>query len=311
MEDELIIQQNEYEKRSPNQNMLLWFDRYSNAYDELSETSTPLKSFSSLVIIKNEVKQRLENAKSSIEEFSKQLKSILIESDEIESGSELDHLHHNISMCCLLTFTSATFGNFMYGGLNMRKSRKEIESIRKESPEFLVHIKPLQEMVSEYTQKTNQKGTASLIMRIPKAFTLRFLADKLFYQKKALDILIERLLLFDYPSKVPSLTPIERDRFNKFLANTQRKSRSTPLELYEDIYSLIKRLETKKEDEFLFKKGKLVYSVAAETALDDHEDNDEQSFAKKWKKTPKNPKGVTKSWLEKKIKEVYEGVISS
>lgn len=311
MEDELIVQQNEYERRTPNKNTLLWYDRYSQVYESIAETSSPYEAFTKLVLIRNEIESQLERAKKSLEKFSEELKAILINEDELERGSELEQLHHNISLGCLLTFTSATFGNFREGGMNLKKSNKELQRIERDFPNEKHYTQPLEEIVREYLRETNQKGNRGLIQKIPKAFELRFLADKLTYQKTALDIHIQRLLLFDFPQKVPTLSLTERERLTKFLSEQQEKRNSTSIELFTDIYFLIKRLEQDKEEPHLFNsKGKLVYSVAAGIALDIHKDNPYNDFAKRWKKTEKNPNGVSKSWLEKKIKEVYEGVIS-
>jgi len=311
LEDELIVQQNEYERRRPEENIRRWFDTYSKMYEQLSETSSPIEAFSKLIIIKNEIELQLEQAKNALESFSKQLKAILIDENLLEHGSELEQLHHNISLSCLLTFTSSTFGNFMHGGTNMDKSKKEMKRIKKDFPDSINSIKPLQEIVREYVNKTKQKNKRGIISKIPKAFERRFLADKLYYQKIALDILIQRLFLYDFPSEIPKLTTLQQDRLDKFLAESQKKRNATSPELYRDIYLLIKRLKKSTDEPHLFNsEGKLVYSVVAGIALDDHEDNPFQDFAKKWKKTKKNPNGFSKTWLEKKIKEIYERVIS-
>lgn len=311
MEDELIIQQNEYEKRTPKENTLLWFDKYSQMYETLSDQSNPLESFSKLVIVKSEIAERIENAKTSLKDFSTELDSILVDEKKLERGSYLEQLHHNISLCCQLTFTDSTIGNFQYGGMSLSKPIKEIKKIERKFPEHLHLIKPLQEIVAEYIQLTDQKKKGGLVIKIPKAYEIRFLTDKLHYQKISLNLLIERLLLYDYPAKVPTLTTLEIDRLEKFLAKNHKKRRASPSELYMDIYYLIKRLQKDENNPYLFKKGKLVYSVATGIALDDHVDSEEQAFAKKWKKTEINPNGISKSWLEKKIKEIYEEVIIS
>lgn len=311
MEDELIVQQNEYERRSPNENTLLWFDRYSEVYESLAEKTSPYEAFSKLVLIKNEIEGQLERAKNSLDKFSEELKAKLINEEDLENGSHLEQLHHNIKLSCLLTFNSSTFGNFMHGGMNMQLSEKEIRRIKKKFPDELETFQSLQEIVREYLRLTNQKKIAGITHRIPKAFELRFLADKLTYQKTALDIHIQRLLLFDFPLKIPVLKTTERERLNKFLSEKENQRRSTPSELYMDIYFLIKRLQQIEHDRYLFKNDKLVYRVAAQTALDDDEDNTERAFALKWKKTKNNPDGVTSEWLEKKIKEIYEEVIQA
>lgn len=308
MEDALIVEQNECAKRTPNENTLLWIERFTSEYEKLSETSSTVEAFRSLSTLKNEIKQRLEEAKNSIDTYSGQLSSILIDENTMDKNSELFHLHHNISLTVKHAFTSMTFGNFRYGGMHLDKSKKEVARIKKEFPQALDTITNLYEMARKYITLTKQKGKGGIISRIPKAYEVRFLADKLHYQEIALNILLDRILLYDYPNELPTLTVSDKEKLNKFLYEKTKQNKSTSYELYNDIYDLIKRNQQSTE-EYLFRKGELNSSALATYALDP--EGDEQKFAKKWKKTSKNKKGVSKSWLEKKIREIYVEVIQS
>lgn len=290
MEKELIDLQKEYANRRPKQNYNYWVETFTKAYESKAmnkenNRSNPHEAFLLLSDVRRESETKLNSLKDELDNYSKNLFELLIPSNKLKNYPEAKTLHHTIETTIQLGLTSGTLGNFREGGTN---------------------IEELYSMFRKYLDLTNQNTKKrQVIKKIPLAYQKRFLADMLYYKLKALDYLLERIQLFEYPEKIPPLQLTELERLQNFIEKQQsKKGRKTPAELYEDIFYAIKE-RINEGDEFLFINDKLNFNQVATLTLDPEVD---KRFYEKWSKTKNSKNGITVEWLAKLVKKVYEGL---
>lgn len=305
MEKEVLkIYKEHYYHSGRKDNFNRWINLFSESYNNIAGKQGALKAVNDLISLKNETQTRYESLKSFLKDYTNELLGILIDKNKLTLDTPLDRLHSEIRLTARAGFSPDTLGNFGYGSLTISEESDLVLDITKDVNTYNVSYLRLKDKIILYLHLTKQRKS-SVVVQFSKAQEKRFLADKLHYQIRVLELLIERIMLFDYPKKFPAFEEKEQERLFKFIDEKTSGTRSSPRELFVDIYYLIQRLEREhRDDPFLFRKnGELVYSVAAQYALD--LEDDQNTFAEKWNKKKNKENGINKGWLEKKIKEVY------
>lgn len=269
-----------FRHKQPKEHFDEWYDKLCEEYFREASDKGSFYAFSILSQFRAEIEHKMDSLKKELDLYSDMLKKILRPDEEITRDSDVYALHHEIRLLTVITFTSETVGNFMYGSSDKGY---------------------LEEKLRDYMKGTDQKVDGNLIRKAPLAYKKRFLADKLKYQILAADYLIEQLIEEDYPSDISELDD-DDEAIEEFLREKKSTSgKKTPEDFLRDIYEMILEILGKNDEEMFRKNGKLIYKRAAEYALDD------KDYFEKWGKKGENDEdGFSFEWHQKKFKEIYE-----